>query len=233
MFFKRRPPPVPAAQTAPPVVESEPAPSLAARAKEVARALRAFEEQAYAEGQTAPGDDLIQAREAVAAAKTVVESGRLSYALLRQLLNDTRTWPAWIKRDDFESLKGFDCQDVVATERRVDGTTTKEIAFVFNGRPYKLVHLDKGYSHAPDADHKWGDVSFYAGDVLVLSVSATESLDDDYWKMSSVKALRVGDGAWMTDLLQIATDIETGWNRRRDKFVDDATMEAAKNIKLE
>jgi hypothetical protein len=230
VFFKHRKPPPPP-QAAPPEKGFGPS-TLADRAEAVAIALRSFEELAYANGNAQPPDDLVKARELVDAATLIVSEGRLAYALLRQLLPETRTWPAWIMRPDFYDLVHFDGRDVVATKNRENGTTTKEISFSFRGRVYKLLHMDRGYSAAPDADYKWGEVSFHAGDVLVLSVSATEGLDDDYWEMSSVKALRVGD-TWMMDLLQIAMDIETGQIRQREKFRDNLTLEAARNIKLE
>jgi len=234
MFFKRRPAPVVPTPVEPSPVVLEP--TLADRADTVARALRSFEEKAYEDGHVTPDAALVQAHETVAAATKVVRDGRLAYALLRQLLSETRTWHAWSLRDDFETLKHFACTGVVAVERKEPAgyrtDTIKDIFFVFNGRPYRLVHLDKGYSLAPESNQKWGDVSFYAGDTLVLSVSATEEVTDDYWKFQAVNALRVGDGEWMKDLLQIASDIEQTSVQSRNKWADDATLEAAKNIQM-
>jgi hypothetical protein len=235
MFFKRRPPaPIAVHESAPPVPPAPP--TLMDRAADVARSLRAFEKTAYGEGHTAPDENLVQAREAVASATKVIEDGRLAYALLRQLLSETRTWHAWSLRADFQGLKNFQCSNVVATERKEPAgyrtDTIRDTSFAFAGRPYRIVHLDKGYSPAPDLHHKWGDVSFFAGEVLVLSAAAIQETGDDFWTFEAVKALRVGDGVWMTDLLQIATDIEHSGIRSREKWIDDMDREAAKNIQL-
>ena len=202
----------------------------------MAQALRAFEEQVYRDGQPDPDAELIAAKQAVDAAAKIIRDGRLGYALLRQLLHEVTYWPSWSKREDFTDTMHFSCELIRADEERVKVTfgeeVTKTVTFVFSGRRYTIIHLDKGWSPAPESSHKWGDVAFYAGDDLVMEVSAISEASDDFWKFQTVKAFRVGDGVWMTDLLQMASDIERGRQARRDKYVEDASREAAKKIEL-
>jgi hypothetical protein len=240
MFFKKRKLAAPTSTKTdePSRVHLEQAapPSLMDRAEAVSRALRSFEKQAYEEGFSDPDQELVDAREMVDAAQKIIRDGRLSYALLRQLLHEVTYWPSWSKRDDFERIKNFICvltladREEVQLKHRKDVITT--VAFTFSDRDYKIIHLDKGWSPAPDSPHKWGDVSLYAGNTLVMEVSATSEATEDHWKFESVKALRIGDGQWMTDLLQMASDIERNKQARMGKYSEDAAREAAKNIEL-
>lgn len=239
MFFKKREPDVSSTFAEEDVVmssELKPEISLQDRAEMVAEALRSFEEQAHKEGIVTPDQELVAAREMVDAAKTIILDGRLSYALLRQLLSEVSHWPSWSQRDDFETWKNFSCDLVKADRETVDlqyrnGELTT-VSFTFSGRDYRVTHLDRGWSSAPDTNHKRSDVSFYAGDILVMELSATSEATDDYWKFEGVKALRISDGIWMTDLLKIASEIEKTYQDRLKKYFDDELRETAKNIEL-
>jgi hypothetical protein len=206
------------------------------RAEAVAQALRAFKEQAYRDGQPDPDVELIAAKQAVDAAAKIIRDGRLGYALLGQLLHEVTYWHAWSKRENFKETMNFSCELIQADKETVKVTygaeVTNTIVFVFSGRRYKIVHLDKGWSPAPDTSHKWGDVAFYAGEDLVMEVSAISEASDNHWKFETVKAFRVSDGVWMTDLLQMASDIERGWQVRRNKYREESARDAAKKIEL-
>lgn len=209
---------------------------LMAAADAIAEALRSYEKAALENETTGPDPELVEAQRKLEAARKIVMDGRLGYALVRQLVEHTKYWPSWIKRQDFSSYVDFDAADITAEENdtKDDGRQikTKSIKFRFDGKEYGCVFRDEGYSSAPDSSFKFGQAEFWSDGVIVLKVSASLNLEHEYsnWEADDVMAFK--PGPWMQDLLKISAEIEQRHSRRLQKFNEDRIREAGANIEL-
>lgn len=178
--------------------------------------------------------ELEEARRKMRMAQRIVDEGRISYALCRQLLEHIRYWPAWIERNDFEKHVVFDAREVTAREESAEGKCTRKIVveFSFGNRRYRIAFTDKGFSHVPDDTLRYGEITFDVDDVSVLSMDITQGIDEfAYWKSSSVKSFRAGD--WMQELLTISAQIEARNRTKRCAATDSLIRKAGANIHLE
>ena len=119
-------------------------------ARRLAASLNAYSEAAYRASQSEPDLELLEAKAKVDAARKLVTEGRLAYSLGRCLPEHMEHWPSWSKREDFQSLVGFDASDISATSAELEEGSRKvkvaTIEFTFNGTRYRFVMRDRGLS---------------------------------------------------------------------------------------
>jgi hypothetical protein len=205
-------------------------------ADELASSLSSYSDAAYQASKSAPDAEMVEARAKVEAARKLVLEGRMAYALGRCIPDHVRHWPSWITRDDFRKWVHFSASDIDARQHEeVEVSRTAKIAtvsFTFNGSRYRVVLRDCGMSFAPEIAEKNGEIELWRGDDLVAKFELIEDLTKEYshWEFSEVRALRVGP--WMKDVIDIATQIESGQRKWSEDFHDNRTLEAAKNIDL-
>jgi hypothetical protein len=106
------------------------------------------------------------------------------------------------------------------------------INFTFNEARYQIILRDRGMSYVPDASERHGEIELWLRDEIVAKFELIENVAKDYsqWEYRDVRALRVGP--WMKDILDIATQIESGKNKRSEDFHNNRILETAKNISL-
>ncbi len=198
--------------------------------------LRNYSEAAYKSAQVKPDEGLIEARAKVEAATKIAVDGRLGYALGRCIPQHIEHWPSWITRDDFKKWVYFDAHDIGAQlSSEQDGSRNIKIVtvhFSFNENRYIFVLRDRGMSYVPDALERLGDVELWLDEIMVAKFGVTEDISNEYsqWEFCDVQALRVGP--WMKDVIDIATQIETGHRRQSEEFLENRMLEAANNINL-
>lgn len=73
-----------------------------ASAEAIAAELCNYEEASLEQEKSEPDIDLPEAQRKLDAARTIVLDGRLSYALVRQLLGHVAHWSSWIGQSDFQ-----------------------------------------------------------------------------------------------------------------------------------
>lgn len=224
------------------IVQTTPSPSRVtteesddeAAACNLAKALAEYERYALRLETPDRDPELDEARRKMRMAQRIVDEGRISYALCRQLLEHIRYWPAWIEREDFEKHVAFDARQVTAREESAEGKGARKIVveFSFGNRRYRIAFTDKGFSHVPDDTLQYGEITLDVDDVSVLSMDITQGIDEfAYWKSSSVKSFRAGD--WMQELLTISAQIEMRDQTARYAATDQKIRKAGANIHLE
>lgn len=242
MFWKRK---REETNTTQPVAEFEPlkpAPKskqeqLEDAANKLTASLKSYADASYAAQQRAPDEELKTARQKVAIARQIATEGRIAYALGRCLPEHMAHWHAWSQRDDFMKWVGFEATNITSSlSQQEDGArqiavTTND--FTFRDRQYRLVFRNEGLSYAPEDPFYTGEVQFFAEGVCVAKFDVTKDLRKEYseWQFADVTGLRVG--AWMTDVLDMASQIESFRERSTSDFVDNRTRKAADDIDLE
>jgi hypothetical protein len=202
----------------------------------LALSLNAYSEAAYRAAKSSPDAELQAAHEKVGAARTLVEKGRIAYALGRCLPEHMKHWPSWIEREDFKKYVGFAASDINANKtKEADSAREIEVStieFTFNDVRYRLTIRDKGYSPAPGDPFRLGEVELFVGNERVAKFDIVEDYSKEYsnWQFSEVRALKVGQ--WMQDVLDMAAQIEASSRQKLDKFHDDRVREAAREIDL-
>jgi hypothetical protein len=238
MFWRKKPQPEPSRRktTVHEHVSKSLVDQLNEAADKLASSLHTYSEAAYKAAQEVPDNELIEARAKVKAARKLVMDGRIAYALGRCIPEHVKHWPSWITRDDFHKWVHFDAQDIaVYAHDEQDGSRNIKVVavdFTFNQNRYRFVLLDRGMSYVPDSLEKLGEVQLWLGELVVAKFDVIEDLDDEYseWQFSDVRALRVG--LWMKDMIDISTQIEAGRRKGPEEFLDNQTLDAARNIEL-
>jgi hypothetical protein len=204
--------------------------------EELASSLSSYSDVAYQASKSAPDVEMVEARAKVEAARKLILEGRMAYALGRCIPDHVKHWPSWITRDDFQTLVHFNALDIEARQHEeIDGSRNVKVAtiiFTFNESRYRVVLRDRGMSHAPDIAEKDGEIELWLSEILVAKFELIENLMKEYsqWEYSDVRALRVGP--WMKDMIDIATQVESGQRKWSKDFQDNRTLEAAKNIDI-
>lgn len=208
-----------------------------ASAEVIAAELRNYEKASLEQERSEPDFELVEAQRKLDAARKIVRDGRLSYALIRQLLHHVAYWSSWISRSDFQKNVSFDAKEITASREVLEGkhrSTTKDaISFVFEDVKYACVIYDKGYSQAPGDTYKFGEVEFWVAEKMVLKLSIIEDYSKEYsqWEFGDVMAFHSGE--WMTALVKIASQIEQRERQKRDAFHVERVTDAGKNITLD
>ena len=208
-----------------------------ASAEVIAAELRIYEKASLDQERSEPDIELLEAQRKVDAARKIVCDGRLSYALIRQLLHHVAHWSSWISRTDFQNYVSFDAKEISAAREELEGdfrsTTKHTISFVFEDVKYTCVIHDKGYSNAPGDTYKFGEVEFWVAEKIVLKLSIIEDYSKEYsqWEFGDVMAFHSGE--WMTALIKIASQIEQRNRQKLDAFQVDQVIDAGKNITLD
>ena len=201
-------------------------------AEKLAEALSEYERCALNFERPAADQDLHDAYRKVRLAEKIVNEGRISYALCRQLLEHVKYWPSWITTDDFDKYIVFDASDITARrskagERRRE---TTDVSFVFGERRYRIVFADEGLSSIPDDSHYYGKIEFLVDECVVISMKISQEIGFSYWEMDSVNAFDPGD--WMQELLRMSAQIEMRNEAKVKAYLDQRTREASANIRL-
>jgi hypothetical protein len=205
-------------------------------AEALSSSLSAYSEAAYRASKSVPDAELIEARAKVEAARKLVLDGRMAYVLGRCIPEHVKYWPSWNKRDDFRTYVHFNANNIESDQHEeVDGSRTVKIVtiiFTFNESRYRLVLRDRGMSYVPDAFERVGEIELWLRDEIVAKFELIEDLAKDYsqWEYSDVLALRAGP--WMKDMIDIATQIESGGRKWLEDLHNNRTLEAAKNIEF-
>lgn len=208
-----------------------------ASAEVIAAELRNYEKASLDQERSEPDIELLEAQRKLDAARKIVRDGRLSYALIRQLLHHVAYWSSWISRTDFQKHVSFDAKEISATREELEGkfsSTTKDtVSFVFEDAKYTCVIHDKGYSNAPGDTYKFGEVEFWVAEKIVLKLSIVEDYSKEYsqWEFGDVMAFHSGE--WMTALIKMASQIEQRERQKRDAFHVDQVIVAGENITLD
>lgn len=205
-------------------------------AKKLTASLKSYADASYAAQQRAPYEELMTARQKVAIARKIVTEGRIAYALGRCLPEHMAHWHAWSERDDFMEWVGFEARNITSSlvhredsARRVAVTTND---FTFRDRQYRFVFRDDGLSQGPGDPFATGEVQFFAEGVCVAKFDVTKDLMTEYseWQFADVTGFRVG--AWMQDVLDMTSQIESFRERWTSDFADDRARKAAGEIDL-
>lgn len=163
----------------------------------------------------------------------IVDEGRISYALCRQLLEHIQHWPAWIERDDFEKFVVFDAHDIVARKGIAEGKRNSgiNVTFTFRERRFGINFIDEGYSVVPDDNLRYGEIELYVDDNLVLSMDVSQEMGEfSHWRSGLVKALYPGN--WMQELLDISAQIEIRNRERLNGVYNQKIREAGAKIDI-
>ena len=205
----------------------------ATAAENLAKALAEYEKYALDVERPEPDPSLINAHCKVRIAKEIVNTGRLNYALCRQLLEHVKYWPSWITHEGFhEKNVLFDATEIAASKRKEgeDKVEITDVSFIFGGRHYRLVFRDEGISFS--SDNYYGTVEFQVDNHLVLAMNISKEIyhDGSYWRGYSVEAFDPGD--WMQELLTISAQIEMRNKAKLKAYLDERVLEASANINL-
>jgi len=238
MFWKKKPAPPQKELPAEGSVESGKldvsVPTLEVAARKLAASLSAYSQAAYESTRSAPDADLEAAKAKVAAARKLVQEGRLGYALGRCLPDHVAHWHAWSQREGFANNVGFDAEDITAKQEKVQEAnqmvvvTTTE--FKFKDRQYRIVFRDKGMSY--DASSRLGEIHLFVADQCVAKFDLSLDYSHEYsrWEYRDVRALKVGP--WMEDVLTMAAQIEAHQRKASERFQDQRIRDAAREIDL-
>lgn len=202
----------------------------------LAASLSDYSEAAYEAAAIPPDQEITSAHSKVAAARELIRSSRLGYALGRCIPEHIKYWGSWINREDFQQWVKFDCANIRADDAEEDGgyRTVKvlTVQFEFNGSQYAIVLRNEGMSPVPDWSAYTGTIDLWhiGNHVARFSLYDDISKDFSHWEFSDVEALRVGP--WMKDILDIAAQIEARSEHTRQSALDEIVLKAARNIDL-
>ena len=76
-------------------------------------------------------------------AKRIVEEGGISYALCGSLLSEVLRWKYAARQADFLDNLLFEATEI-KIEAQKPGSKKTDVAFTFDGRRFRVVHVDKG-----------------------------------------------------------------------------------------
>jgi hypothetical protein len=205
-------------------------------ADKLVAALVAYQADLDKKLQSQPNPDAEEAKKRVARADELVRQSGLGKALVT-LVEHTKHWPAWSKREDFLNWTGFPVEEVIAKEHRDEEryktTKTTIVCFVYCGLQYGIVFKDKGGTSLPDGDVFYsGTVEFVAASETVLGLNISQEHNEytSEWRYSSVYALRIGE--WTKALLEIAAHIHAHDRNSSARRRDEAVLAQAKNISI-
>jgi hypothetical protein len=165
-----------------------------------------------------------------------VKQSGLGNALL-VLLEHTKHWPSWSKRNDFRKWVGFPVGEVLAKEQRDESkfrtTTTTIICFSYAGGKYALVFKDNDGTPLPDGEVYYsGTVEFVENSETILGLNISQDRDEftSDWRYNSVHALRMGP--WSKALLEIAAHIRAHDRDSSARSNDERAIDQAKKISI-
>jgi hypothetical protein len=203
----------------------------------LAAALEAYQTDFEKKLKSQPNPDAEEARQRITRAEDLARRSGLGKAL-EVLLEHTRNWPSWSRRDDFRKWVGFPLGEVLAKEQREEGkfksTNTTIVCFTYHGGQYAMIFKDNGGCSLPDGELFYsGTVEFVANSETVLGLNISRHPDEftsGDWHYHSIYALKMGP--WSKSLLEIAAHIrayDRNSNMRRE---EDRVMEQAKKISI-
>jgi hypothetical protein len=204
--------------------------------RRLASSLSAYSDAAYRAAKSEPDEGIIAARQKVRAARELILSSRLAYALGRCIPGHIQHWGSASKRNDFLQSVCFDGVNIWVedTEDRSTCRTKKilKVHFTFNSCQYAIVLQDDGLSPVPETCEYTGTIDLWSNDQHVAKFDIRENISKEYshWEFSDVQVLRVGP--WMKDILDIAAQIEARQNNSMQNRFDEGLLKAARNIDL-
>jgi hypothetical protein len=230
MFWKKKPPrEEPKIDKAPRQQRNALGPEEAAA--RLAASLLDYSDALSRELRTLPDKEVLEAKVKIDAATTIVLDGRLAYALGRAIPETIKSWPWWIKRDDFETLVTFDAKEIQAlnyTEKDQIERDIKvvDVTFTFAGNSYRIILRERFSPTHPQAD-----IELWDHDILVAHFYLRKTGDEfPHLEFDEISTFRVGP--WMKDALAMAAQIDAFADRRRQKSHDDLIRKTAQNIEL-
>jgi hypothetical protein len=230
MFWKKKSPPQ---EPMPKVARPLPLRDITRKeaAERLAASLREYSDILAKEMRPRPDQEVLDAQAKIDAAEKIVSEGRLAYALGRAIPEEIKSWPWWIKRDDFATWVSFDACDIQAVhynEKSRHGRDTKivDVSIMFNGNPYRFILRQGSFTDYPPAD-----IELWDHDVLVAHFYLRNTDGEfSHLEFSTINAFRVGP--WMQDILTIAAQIEAFHEHRRQRDHDDYVRATGRNIEL-
>jgi hypothetical protein len=147
-------------------------------ADKLAAALAAYQADFEKKLRARPSPDAEEARQRIERAEELVRQSGLGPALV-VLLEHTKYWPSWSKREDFRNYVGFPVGGVLAKEQRDERkfNTTKItiVCFSYGSQQYALVFKDEGGMSLPDGEVYYsGTVEFVTNSETVLGLSISQ-----------------------------------------------------------
>ncbi len=215
--------------------EDEKVPAVDA-AKRLTAALAGYSEQVRNAERPDPDTELENARQKMGMAMRIVEEGGISHALCRSLLSEVLRWKYGITQTDFQNNLAFDATEINVDVEKVGYLGNEEktnVEFTFDGRRFRVVHLDKGVSSLDDQSWVRGEVNLHVDDHLKLAMNVSKDYEGNFgfgnWRCWRVTALDPGD--WMQVLLRISAKIDSHEQCERSTF-DNNVLEAGSRINL-
>jgi len=197
-------------------------------------ALNAYREVFAAKHTTEPNSAVAHANAVLGKARKIIRESGLGAALAPTLIEETRYWNTWQRRDDFMHWVNFPALEISAEENKTDkGHTPARSTFMYNSQRYSVKFIDEGLSSfIPDNDEASGKAEFYAADELVLGLDVSRKIypDSDRWRWINVYAFK--SGAWMKDLIEISTLIDKTHDGQLKQIRDNDLISRARNIEL-
>ncbi|QAU41616.1 hypothetical protein [Bradyrhizobium guangdongense] len=205
-------------------------------ADKLATALSEYQADFEKKLRSQPNPDAEEARQRISRAEQLVRQSGLGKAL-ETLLEHTKYWPSWSKRDDFRKWVGFPVGEVLAKEQRDEKqyrtTSTTVVCFLYGAEQYAIVFTDNGGMSLPDGEYyRSGTVDFVAGRETVLGLNLTQESNEytSDWRYCGVYALKMG--VWSKALLEMASHIRAHSRDTSIRHNDERTIAQAKNISV-
>ena len=186
--------------------------------------------------------ELESARRKMKKAIQIVQEGGISHALCRSLLSEVLRWDIGSTKTGLQNDLAFDATEIKVDVEKAGPLEQYEktnVEFTFDGRRFRVVHLDKGSGYSIDNESSsWyrGTIDLHVNERLVLAmdiIQYAETWKPSYWGCSKVTALDPGD--WMQVLLRISAKIDSHKQLQRERSkleLDNDVLEAASRINL-
>ncbi len=203
-------------------------------ADRLAAALAAYQADFEKKLKSQPNPDAGEARQRIKRAEDLVRQSGLAKAL-EVLLEHTKHWPSWSRREDFKKWVGFPVGEVQEhrDEGKFDSTKNTIVCFTYQDDQYGIVFKDKGGISLPDGEiYHSGTVEFVASGDTVLGLNITQEHNEytSDWRYSGVYALKMG--SWSKALLEIAAYIRAHDENSSIRYSNERVIDQAKNISI-
>lgn len=176
------------------------------------------------------------AMETVSRAKRIAGDSGIGPALAPTLLEEVRYWPSWSQRDDFQKWVHFPAIDVFGSDEKDErGHKITRVYFRYKECQYGVYFVDEGckaWEPINDDPSYYGKVELTLDGQTVLGLDIQRKMFPDHarWRWTNVFAFTAG--AWMKDLIEIASYIELDMEYRLDTAIAEDVIERASGIKF-
>ncbi|WP_316187980.1 MULTISPECIES: hypothetical protein [unclassified Bradyrhizobium] len=202
----------------------------------ISEMLNAYQQHFYEQQKARLDPSAEEAKNLIKRAERLIQDSRIGYSIC-ELVDHTKRWPSWSRRDDFQKYVGFPALDISATVSKTDGRDPHDkvtVHFIYSGRQYATTFVDEGIPSWDEDYNRYGRVEFFAGSDRMLGVEiiadTKRGFEYERWTFWTVFAF--APGQWMKDLVEIAAHIDAHRTSSRNQLFDDIAIEKAKNIRL-